>query len=75
VLAVLPAGDSAVLMLSGADAAQVDAAMNLSWSGALVAGQAADGCYDAAAASALVARGAQAGQPAELSARLAERWR
>jgi len=75
VLAMLPAGDSAVLMLSGADPAQVDAAMNLSWSGALVAGQAADGCYDAAAASALVARGAQAGQPAELSARLAERWR
>jgi len=75
VLAMLPAADSAVLMLSGADAAQVDAAMNLSWSGALVAGQAADGCYDAAAASALVARGAQAGQPAELSARLAERWR
>jgi len=75
VLAVLPAADSAVLMLSGADPAQVDAAMNLSWSGALVAGQAADGCYDAAAASALTARGAQSGQPAELSAKLAERWR
>jgi len=75
VLAMLPAGDSAVLMLSGADPAQVDAAMNLSWSGALVAGQAADGCYDAAAASALAARGAQSGQPAELSAKLAERWR
>jgi len=75
VLASLPASDSAVLMLSGADPAQVDAAMNLSWSGALVAGQAADGCYDAAAASALIARGAQAGQPADLSAQLAERWR
>ena len=75
VLTMLPASDSAVLMLSGADPAQVDAAMNLSWSGALVAGQAADGCYDAAAASALVARGALSGQPAELSAKLAERWR
>ncbi|WP_198173810.1 chemotaxis protein CheB [Lysobacter soli] len=75
VLAMLPPGDSAVLMLSGADPAQVDAAMKLSGSGALVAGQAADGCYDAAAASALIARGAQSGQPAELSARLAERWR
>ncbi|WP_206859926.1 chemotaxis protein CheB [Lysobacter changpingensis] len=75
VLATLPASDSAVLMLSGADPAQVDAAMKLSWSGALVAGQAADGCYDAVAASALVSRGAQSGQPAELAARLAERWR
>jgi len=75
VLATLPAADSAVLMLSGADPAQVDAAMNLSWAGALVAGQAADGCYDAVAASALIGRGAQSGQPADLSARLAERWR
>ncbi|MBU8975462.1 hypothetical protein JI752_004850 [Lysobacter sp. MMG2] len=75
VLAVLPTADSAVLMLSGADAAQVDGAMNLSWAGGLVAGQAPDGCYDAAAASALIARGAQSGQPAELAARLAERWR
>ncbi|BDU15640.1 chemotaxis protein CheB [Lysobacter auxotrophicus] len=75
VLGTLPAGDSAVLMLSGADPAQVDAALKLSSSGALVAGQSGDGCYDAVAASALIARGAQSGQPAELSARLAERWR
>jgi len=74
VLGTLPAGDSAVLMLSGSDPAQVDAAMNLSWGGALVVGQAPDGCYDAAAASALIARGAQSGQPVELAARLAERW-
>ncbi|MDR0183417.1 chemotaxis protein CheB [Lysobacter arvi] len=75
VLGTLPPGDSAVLMLSGADPAQVDAAMKLSGSGAFVAGQAGDGCYDAAAASALIARGAQSGLPADLSARLAERWR
>lgn len=75
VLAALPSADSAVLMLSGSDPARVDAAMNHSWGGALVAGQAPDGCYDAAAASALIARGAQSGQPAELAARLAQRWR
>jgi chemosensory pili system protein ChpB (putative protein-glutamate methylesterase) len=75
VLAALPSADSAVLLLSGSDPARVDAAMNHSWAGALVAGQAPDGCYDAAAATALIARGGESGQPAELAARLAARWR
>lgn len=70
----LPAGDSAVLLFSGADIAQVDAAMKLSAHGALVVGQSPDGCYDAAAASAAIARGAGSGQPAELAAKLASRW-
>ena len=75
VLAALPSADSAVLLLSGSDPTLVDAVMNHSWAGALVAGQAPDGCYDAAASSALVARGGVAGQPVELAQRLAERWR
>jgi len=70
----LPANDSAVLMLSGADATQVDAVMKLAGSGALVAGQALDGCYDVAAPAALAARGGQAGKPQDLARRLAERW-
>lgn len=74
VLAALPPADSAVLMLSGSDPALVDAAMNHAWAGALVAGQAPDGCFDAAAPNALIARGGEAGQPAELAARLAARW-
>lgn len=74
VLAALPPADSAVLMLSGSDPALVDAAMNHASAGALVAGQAPDGCFDAAAPNALVARGGEAGQPAELAARLAARW-
>lgn len=74
VLTGLPAGDSAVLLFSGADAAQVDEAMGLAAHGALVAGQAPDGCYDAAAASAAISRGALSGQPADLAARLAARW-
>ncbi|MFD0739987.1 chemotaxis protein CheB [Lysobacter koreensis] len=74
-LAALPSADSAVLLLSGSDPALVDAVMNHSWAGALVAGQAPDGCYDATAPSALIARGGAAGQPAELAQRLAERWR
>lgn len=74
VLELLPAGDSAVLLFSGAEPAQVDAAMKLAAHGALIAGQSPEGCYDAAAASAAIARGALSGQPAELAARLASRW-
>ncbi|MBW8809064.1 MAG: hypothetical protein JF591_09540 [Lysobacter sp.] len=74
VFEALPAGDIAVLLFSGADIAQVDAAMKLSAHGALVVGQSPDGCYDAAAASAAIARGAGSGQPAELAAKLASRW-
>lgn len=70
----LPANDSAVLLLSGADATQVDAVMKLAGSGTLVAGQALDGCYDVAAPAALAARGGQAGKPQDLARRLAERW-
>jgi chemosensory pili system protein ChpB (putative protein-glutamate methylesterase) len=73
-LAQLPAGDSAVLLLSGSDVGAVDAAMNHSQKGALVAGQSADGCFDATAPEAAVARGAQAGTPAQLAKMLASRW-
>lgn len=74
VLSVLPAADSAVLMLSGSDPGRVDAAMKHSWSGALVAGQAAEGCYDAAAARDLSTRGGETGTPVQLAAKLAKRW-
>jgi chemosensory pili system protein ChpB (putative protein-glutamate methylesterase) len=74
VLDALPAGDSAVLLLSGSDPAQVDTALKCAAAGALVAGQAPDGCYDAAAPDALVARGGDVGKPHELAARLAARW-
>jgi chemosensory pili system protein ChpB (putative protein-glutamate methylesterase) len=73
-LASLPANDSAVLMLSGSDPAQVDAVMKLAGAGALVAGQALDGCYDVAAPAALASRGGQAGKPQDLARRLAARW-
>jgi len=75
VLAALPSADSAVLLLSGSDPAQIDAVMNHSWAGALVIGQSPDGCYDPVAPSALIARGGGSGQPAELAERLSERWR
>ena len=73
-LDALPADDSAVLMLSGADPALVDAAMAHAERGALVAGQSPDGCYDAAAPMALSARGATAAAPQELVQSLLQRW-
>ncbi|GAB3104364.1 chemotaxis protein CheB [Lysobacter terrae] len=73
-LTSMPANDSAVLLLSGADPAQVDAVMKMAGAGALVAGQALDGCYDVSAPAALAARGGQAGKPQELARKLAERW-
>lgn len=73
-LDALPSSDSAVLMLSGSDAGLVDAVVKHGWAGALIAGQAPEGCYDAAAPAELAARGGQTGQPTELASRLAERW-
>ena len=73
-LAGLPSADSAVVLLSGSDPAAVDIAMGHSLRGALVAGQSPEGCFDAAASEALVARGAQAGTPAQLAKLLAARW-
>ena len=70
----LPAADSAVIVLSGSDPAVVDAAMTYSGHGALVAGQSPEGCYDATAAQALVARGADTGGPADLAKLLVARW-
>lgn len=70
----LPPGDSAVLMLSGSDPGMVDAAMTHAWGGAVVAGQSPEGCFDGAAATALVGRGASAATPADLAKRLAMRW-
>ncbi|MCD9028885.1 chemotaxis protein [Luteimonas sp. BDR2-5] len=72
--AALPADDSAVLFLSGSDVALVEQAMGPAWQGALVAGQSPEGCYDATAASAAIARGSASGTPAELAAILAARW-
>lgn len=74
VLVALPAADSALLLLSGSDPGLVDVVLNHKWGGALVAGQAADGCYDPTASNALAARGGETASPAVLALRLTERW-
>lgn len=70
----IPAADSALLFLSGSDPALVDGALERAAAGALVAGQSLEGCYDAAAAAALVERGTAAADPADLAQRLSDRW-
>jgi chemosensory pili system protein ChpB (putative protein-glutamate methylesterase) len=73
-LDALPAEDSAVLLLSGADPSDVDGALAHAARGALVAGQSPDGCYDAAAPVALAVRGGTAAAPQELVQSLLQRW-
>lgn len=71
---LLPSEQSAVLMLSGADPQRVAPAIALAERGALVSGQAVEGCYDAAAVKLLAEAGMELGAPAQLAERLAARW-
>ncbi|MEC3890315.1 chemotaxis protein CheB [Xanthomonas campestris] len=73
-VAALPPADSAVLMLSGANEALVEATLALAGQGGWVAGQSADGCYDPAAAARLEQQGMLSGDPAQLAQALAQRW-
>ncbi len=70
----LPADDSAILLLSGSDQALVEVTLKHGSAGAFIAGQSADGCYDASASNELATRGGDTGSPAELAKRLADRW-
>ena len=70
----LPAADSALLFLSGADASRVDAAMARAGEGALLLAQSPDTCYDGSAAVALVALGAVTAEPGDLAQALLDFW-
>ncbi|HZX81308.1 MAG TPA: chemotaxis protein CheB [Lysobacter sp.] len=69
----LPPSSRAVVVLSGADPALADGIAALIGTGAFIGAQAPEGCYDAAAADALTARGATSAPPSELAAQLAGR--
>jgi chemosensory pili system protein ChpB (putative protein-glutamate methylesterase) len=73
-IASLPAADSAVLLLSGSDPAQVELALALGAQGGFVAGQSPQGCYDPAASKVLASRGGMMATPAELATHLASHW-
>lgn len=72
--AALAAGDSALLLLSGADPALVDRALSISLAGGLALGQSAENCFDPASSNALVARGGEALGLAKLPLKLLARW-
>ena len=73
-IAALPAEHTALVLLSGADLGHVGPALDLAAAGAWVAGQVGEGCYDPAAATAVVAAGMVAGEPQELAQAIAARW-
>nr|WP_220466790.1 chemotaxis protein CheB [Stenotrophomonas tumulicola] len=73
-LSTLPAAESAVVVLSGADLGRVGHVLDLAEAGAWVGGQVGDACYDPAAATAVVAAGMFAGEPQELAQAISARW-
>lgn len=75
VAAALPAADSAVLLLSGADPSVVPAVLALKAAGALVLAQDPASCFDSTAAGLLIDAGAVAAAPAELARIVIERWK
>lgn len=70
----VPADDSALLFLSGADPSLVDMALGPAWQGALVGGQSEEGCYDPIAARAVAQRGGPSGSPTDIADWLIARW-
>lgn len=73
-IAALPAEHTALVLLSGAELGHVGPALDLAAAGAWVAGQVGEGCYDPAAATAVVAAGMVAGEPQELAQAITARW-
>jgi chemosensory pili system protein ChpB (putative protein-glutamate methylesterase) len=72
--AALAPGDSALLLLSGADPTLVGRALTLSMAGGMAIGQAPENCFDPATSNALVARGGEALSLAKLPLKLLARW-
>ena len=70
----LPIGNAAVVFLSGADPDLVEAAMTAGATGALVAAQTPEDCYDGIACAGLRVRGVETALPAAIAAQLATRW-
>lgn len=73
-LGALPPDRTAVLLLSGADAALVEPALMAAARGALVGGQSLHGCYDWTAAQALEQKGGATSSPEALAQRLFEHF-
>jgi chemotaxis response regulator CheB len=70
----MPARDSVLVVLSGADVGLVPAASKMRTDGGVAFTQAPDTCFDSAAAQALAREGAAALAPAQIATKVAERW-
>ena len=75
VASALPAANSVVLLLSGADPSVVPAVLALQAAGALVLAQEPSSCFDSTAAGLLINAGAFAASPADLARIVIERWK
>ena len=73
-VSALPAADSMVLLLSGASPTVVSAALALKGAGGRVLAQSPATCFDASAAEAVIAAGAESAEPPELARMIVERW-
>ena len=73
-IAALPAHDSVVVMLSGADAGLVSAVRAIDQAGGLSLAQDPDSCFDATAAAALKRLGSQTLPALGLARQVASRW-
>jgi len=74
VVSALPAGDSAVMLLSGADPAVMPAVLALQAAGAMVLAQDPSSCFDAVSAQMAIDAGAAMATPAGLAQLVIERW-
>ena len=72
--AALVPGESALLLLSGADPTLVGRALTFSMAGGMALGQSPENCFDPATSNALVARGGEAVSLAQLPLKLLARW-
>jgi chemotaxis response regulator CheB len=70
----MPAHDSVLVVLSGADHTLVPAASDMRKAGGVAFTQSPDTCFDSAAAQALAREGAAALAPAQIATKVAERW-
>jgi chemotaxis response regulator CheB len=74
IVSALPAGESAVMLLSGADPAVMPAVLALQAAGATVLAQDPSTCFDAASAELAIQSGATSATPAGLAQLVIERW-
>jgi chemotaxis response regulator CheB len=70
----MPARDSVLVVLSGADTVLIHAAAAFRGDGGTAFAQSPDSCFDAAAAQAVAAQGAATLAPAQIAEKVAQRW-